>query len=124
MMKLFQVLPGAVALTLAFAPMVPVVAQSGPQPGVTNQTKPYRGPKLNLSDEQKAQMKEIRESTRAKIDAVLTNEQKAKIRAIRQEARKEMDAVLTPEQRAQLQQQRQMRQQMQQQQGTGTQSGM
>lgn len=139
MMKLLQILSGAVVLTLTCAPMVPVVAQSNPQPGMTNQTRSYRGLKLNLTDAQKAQMKQIRESTRAKIEAVLTDEQKvqlrtamqqqgkdrqafrnlnltddqqAKIRAIRQESRKQMDEVLTPEQRAQLQQQRQTRQQL------------
>lgn len=139
MMKQFQLVPGSLALALAIAPMLPAVAQSGPQPVGPNQTRPYHSLKLNLSNEQKARLKEIRESTRAKIEAVLTDEQKtqlrtamqqqgkdrqafrnlnltddqqAKIRAIRQESRKQMDEVLTPEQRAQLQQQRQTRLQL------------
>ncbi len=76
---------------------------------------------LNLSDAQKAQSKQITDTMRQKIDAVLTpqqrqqrdtarqnhqganlnlsSDQKAQIKAIREQAKTQVDAVLTPEQR-------------------------
>jgi periplasmic protein CpxP/Spy len=135
-------LPGALALALAYAaPLLPVVAQTPTAPAGQYSK---RGINLNLTADQKAQLKQIRESTRSQIDAVLTQEQreqlaaakqqrqqgqqgqktrgmwaslnltadqKAKVKAIRQDAKQKMDAVLTAEQRQQLEQQRQTRQQ-------------
>lgn len=125
MKKLF-LLPGVVALTLAVAPMVAVHAQnSAPAPRAGYKMQ------LNLTDAQKAQMKQIGENTRSQIAAVLTNEQraqweaakqqggksrqayqalnltddqKARIRSIKQASKQEMDKVLTQEQRDQLRQ--------------------
>lgn len=63
---------------------------------------------LNLTDDQKAAMKTIHESTKAKLDAVnkdesLTAEQKeAKIHQLRHGARMQMVKLLTPEQRQQM----------------------
>ncbi|PWT81024.1 MAG: hypothetical protein C5B58_10450 [Acidobacteria bacterium] len=81
--------------------------------------------KLNLSNDQKAQIKQIHESTKSQIVAVnkdtsLTADQKkTKIREIRQNARKQTDEVLTPEQRQQLQaEMKQMREKRQQKQQT------
>ncbi len=140
--KRFLLLPGALALALSYAPMLPVAAQT-PSAPTGNYQK--RGINLNLTDAQKAQLKQIRESTRSQIDAILTSEQKAQLaaakqqrqqgqkpqknwaalnltaeqktqmRAIRADAKQKMNAVLTAEQRQQLQQQRQqMRQKHQQ----------
>jgi Spy/CpxP family protein refolding chaperone len=63
---------------------------------------------LNLTDDQKAAMKTIHESTKAKLDAVnkdesLTADQKeAKIHQLRHGARMQMVKLLTPEQRQQM----------------------
>jgi len=80
---------------------------------------------LNLTDDQKAQMKKIHESTKAQLDAVnkdesLTADQKgAKIHQLRHGARLQMVKLLTPEQRQQMkaniQQMRASRRQQQQQ---------
>ncbi|WP_421656624.1 Spy/CpxP family protein refolding chaperone [Leptothermofonsia sp. ETS-13] len=133
--KLF-LLPGAIALILAATPGLPVFSQAVPPAPATRMEK--WGEKLNLTEEQKTQLKQIRASTRAQIEAVLTeeqktqlqtarqqrqklgknfsslnltDEQKSKIRAIRQEARKQMNAVLTAEQHQQLQRQREQKRQ-------------
>jgi Spy/CpxP family protein refolding chaperone len=63
---------------------------------------------LNLTDDQRAQMKTIHESTKAQLDAVqkdesLTTDQKeAKIHQLRHSARMQMVKLLTPEQRQQM----------------------
>jgi Spy/CpxP family protein refolding chaperone len=63
---------------------------------------------LNLTDDQKAGMKKIHESTKAQLDAVnkdesLSTDQKAaKIHELRHGARLEMVKLLTPEQREQM----------------------
>jgi periplasmic protein CpxP/Spy len=63
---------------------------------------------LNLSDNQKAQIKQIREGARSQVDAVkndssLSADQKeAKIHAIRRDTHEQMSKVLTPEQRKQM----------------------
>ena len=62
-------------------------------------------PDLNLTDDQKAQMKKIHEDAKSQIAAVnndssLSADQKqAKIRSIRMSSHKQMEALLTPEQR-------------------------
>lgn len=81
--KRLFLLPGALALALAYAtPMLPVAAQT-PAPSVGQH--PKRGVNLNLTADQKAQLKQIRESTRSQIEAVLTPEQKAQIAAAKQQ---------------------------------------
>ena len=63
---------------------------------------------LNLTDDQKAAMKRIHESTKAQLEAVnkdesLTADQKeAKIHQLRHGARSEMVKLLTPQQRQQM----------------------
>jgi Spy/CpxP family protein refolding chaperone len=63
---------------------------------------------LNLTDDQKAQIKQIHEGTRSKVEAVnndssLSADQKqAKIRDIRRDTREQVKKVLTPEQRKQF----------------------
>jgi Spy/CpxP family protein refolding chaperone len=75
-------------------------AQAAPAP----QNGPSR-PELNLTDDQKAQMKKIHQDAKAQIEAVnndssLSADQKqAKIHAIRRGSHKQVEAMLTPEQR-------------------------
>jgi Spy/CpxP family protein refolding chaperone len=63
---------------------------------------------LNLTDDQKAQIKKIHEDAKAKADAVKADttlsdaDKKAKFREIRKSAMTESKKVLTAEQRAQL----------------------
>lgn len=63
---------------------------------------------LNLTDDQKAEMKKIHESTKAQLDAVnkdesLTADQKkAKVHQLRHVARTQMVKLLTPEQQQQM----------------------
>jgi Spy/CpxP family protein refolding chaperone len=134
--KFSLLLPGAIALLLSATPILPAFSQStNPAPGPRMERW---GQNLNLTEDQKAKLKQIRESTRSQIEAVLTDDQKAKLRAareqqqkarqsfaslnlnddqkakirsIREEARKQMSAVLTDQQRQQLQQQRQQKHQ-------------
>jgi Spy/CpxP family protein refolding chaperone len=64
--------------------------------------------KLNLSDDQKAQVKKIHEDTKAQMsavqgDATLTADQKqAKMKQLRQASHKQVKQILTPEQRKQM----------------------
>ena len=93
---------------------------------------------LNLTDAQKTQLQQIKESTRQQMNAVLTPQQQeqkrlakeqrqrpnlnlsadqqSRIQAIRQSSKSQMEAVLTPEQRQQLEQLRQQWRQRRQQQ--------
>ena len=81
--KRLLLLPGALALALAYAaPMLPVVAQTPTAPMGQHHK---RGVNLNLTADQKAQLKQIHESTRSQIDAVLTPEQKAQLAAAKQQ---------------------------------------
>ena len=63
---------------------------------------------LNLTEDQQAQMKKIREDVKAKAQALKADtslsdtDKKAKFHELRVDAKKQMNAVLTPEQRQQL----------------------
>lgn len=95
------------------------VAQEKPQDQAapTQQASPAPGRRmhgekmlegLNLTDDQKAQIKKIHEDARAKADAVSADtslseaDKQAKLRAIHRDSMKQVHAVLTPEQRQQL----------------------
>lgn len=133
MKKILFLLPGAMALILSATPMLAVNAQeSAPAPmGERMQNKN----RLNLTADQKAKMKAMRENTRAQIDSVLTAEQrtqlqsekgqsmkrgkgmrslnlsadqKARIKTIMEASRRDREAILTP---AQLEQMRQFQSQ-------------
>lgn len=83
--KRFLFLPGALAIALSYAvPMLPVAAQTQTQTPPAGQY-PKRGVKLNLTEAQKAQLKQIRQSTRSQMDAILTPEQKAQLNAAKQQ---------------------------------------
>lgn len=67
---------------------------------------PYEG--LNLTDDQKTQIKKIHMDAKAKADAVMGDsslsdaDKQTKVKEIHKAARMEADKVLTPEQRAQM----------------------
>jgi len=84
--KLSLLLPGAIALALTVAPVLPAFSQSTTTPNAPQMHK-HRGGmnKLNLTDDQKARLKQIRESSRAQIESVLTDEQKSKLQAMKQQ---------------------------------------
>ena len=139
MKKLYLVIPGALALALAAFPVLPVFteAASALPAELAQRRGEGLGRRLNLTESQQAQMRQIRESTKAKIDRILTSEQQAELqrargerrrpnltltdeqktqmRTIRQDARRQMDALLTAEQKQQLEQMRQQRRQRRQQ---------
>lgn len=83
----------------------PAQTEAAPEQAPADAPKHMHHPKLNLTDDQKAQVKKIHESAKSQMEAVrndssLSAEQKdAKSREIRRSARKEMSGVLTPEQR-------------------------
>jgi len=127
-LKLIPLLAGAIALTVSTT--VPVTAQAQPtqqQPGQA-QKGVYKG--IELTEQQKAQMKTIRQNTRTQIEGILTPDQRAQyqaaigsgqkrrsayadmnlsqqqqsqIREIMQSSKTQMEAVLTSAQRQQLQ---------------------
>lgn len=115
--KQFAVAAGFLALTLspgisrAQSSQPPAQDQSQAAPAIPSQ---HEGRKhgamsgLNLTDEQKAEMKKIHESTKAELEAVnkdesLTADQKAaKIHELRRSARRQMVKQLTPDQRQQM----------------------
>ncbi|WP_216351461.1 hypothetical protein [Leptolyngbya sp. 'hensonii'] len=143
-MKSFSLLSGAIALMLTAAPLLPVFtnpAMAGPGRG-NHQEQIMKN--LNLSEDQKARIKAIREEAKSKMEAVLTEQQKqqlqqaklnrqngqkgqrpqlnlsedqkARMKAIREETKTKMEAVLTEQQKQQLQQMREQRRQNRQQQ--------
>jgi periplasmic protein CpxP/Spy len=81
---------------------------------------------LNLTDDQKAQVKQIREGARSQVDAVkndssLSAEQKeAKIKSIHRDAHMQMKKVLTPEQLKQMHENMREHHEMKQQQAPPT----
>jgi Spy/CpxP family protein refolding chaperone len=80
----------------------------GPTQAAPAQQNESSRPDLNLSDDQKAQMKKIHQEAKAQIEAVnsdssLSADQKqAKIHGIRQGSHKQVEAMLTPEQRQKM----------------------
>jgi Spy/CpxP family protein refolding chaperone len=115
-----QIAVAAGFLALTFAPGISR-AQSGSQPPAQDQSQAapaapaqHEGRMhgamqgLNLTDDQKAAMKKIHESTKAQLDAVnkdesLTADQKAaKALQLRHGARMQMVKLLRPEQRQQM----------------------
>jgi Spy/CpxP family protein refolding chaperone len=115
-----QIAVAAGFLALSFAPGISH-AQSGSQPPAQDQSQAapaapqqhegrmhgaMKG--LNLTDDQKAEMKKIHESTKSQLDGVkkdesLTADQKEmKIHQLRHSARMQMVKLLTPEQQQQM----------------------
>lgn len=162
--KLMPLLAGAIALGAVATPFV-VNAQANPsaQPllAQAQQGRQRQGKwaKLNLTDAQKQQMRQIGEETRTQLQGVLTadqkakleaakqnrqgqnrqgqnrqnwrqvmqslnltDEQKAKMKEIRQQQKSRMEAILTDQQKQQLQQMRQEWTQKRQQRQQGNQN--
>lgn len=93
MMKKFALLlPGVVALGLSLAPLMPALAQSATTTPMSQQQHRVRKNPLNLTDDQKAQIKKLHEETRAKIEGVLTADQKAQLEAWKQQRKAEWQA--------------------------------
>lgn len=90
-LKSLSLIAGAIALTLTATTFVVQAQDSSPSPlpGVDAQHKEW-GPwqKLNLTADQKNQIKQIHASTRSQIEAILTPDQLAKLQA-QQQARQE-----------------------------------
>ncbi len=108
------VLLAAGLLAISGSPML-ASAAAIPQDAGQTQAAPAEGtrggrPDLNLTDDQKAQMKKIHEDAKSQIAAVnndtsLSADQKqAKIQAIHRDTHKQTEALLTPEQRQQMKQ--------------------
>jgi periplasmic protein CpxP/Spy len=97
-------------MALLFASASPALVRAqdtqdaGQQQAPPAQSAPAK-PDLNLTDDQKAQMKQIHENAKSQIDAVnsdsslSTGQKQAKIGQIHRETRKQVEAILTPEQR-------------------------
>lgn len=138
-LKLMQLIAGALALTVAAAPLS-VKAQpnqsSQAAPGQAQNRSQFGG--LELTEQQKNQFAQIRRDTRAQIEKVLTQEQRkqfqsaiqsgkgrqtpfaamnlsseqqTQIQTIMQSAKSRAEAILTPQQRQQIQQYIQQRRQ-------------
>jgi Spy/CpxP family protein refolding chaperone len=136
--KLMPMLAGAVALTVVATPLVVnAQANTSSQPllaQANRQDRQSKWDKLNLSEEQKQQLRQIQEETRAQMQALLTpeqqeqfktamqnrqgrnsgktalnlsEEQKAQMRQIMEAKKSRMQAILTPAQQQQLEQMRQ-----------------
>jgi periplasmic protein CpxP/Spy len=101
-------------LAIAVSPMLASAAAIPQDGGQTqaapaDQARPSR-PDLNLTDDQKAQMKKIHEGAKSQVAAVnndssLSADQKqAKIQAIHRDTHKQTEALLTPEQRQTMKQ--------------------
>lgn len=125
--KHILLLPGVFALALAAVPSMPAFAQNQPAP--TQSAPAKRGmDRLNLTASQKTQMQQIRQNTKAEVDAYLQSQgitvpqgqkpgkgmrslnlseaQKAQIKAIHEKGKQQVQALLTPEQKAMMQQRR------------------
>lgn len=112
-----QIAVAAGFLALTFAPGISRAQDSAQPPAQDqSQTAPAKHEGrmhgamkgLNLTDDQRAEMKKIHESTKSQVDALkqdesLTADQKeAKIHQLRHSARMQMVKLLTPEQREQM----------------------
>ncbi len=128
MKKALFLLPGVVAVMFAAAPIIS--GHNSTALADQARTGGWHGhdalEKLNLTDSQKTQIKQIRESAKQQMDAVLTSDQKtqqqqarlqhtrpklnlsddqkAQLKQIRQSTESQINAVLTPQQQQQLQQ--------------------
>lgn len=101
-------------LAISVSPMLATAAAVPQDAGQTQAAPADQGkrsrPDLNLTDDQKAQMKRIHEDAKSQIAAVnndtsLSADQKqAKIQSIHRDTHKQTEALLTPEQRQTMKQ--------------------
>ncbi len=137
-LKKLSFLAGAIALTLTAIPFAAQADISSSSSTIVAQGK--RGGwknKLNLTEAQKTQMQQIKESARAEMERILTPEQlnklqaakasgqkkrgvwqslnltdaqKAELKKVRESKKAQFEAILTDEQKATMQEMKQMRQ--------------
>jgi Spy/CpxP family protein refolding chaperone len=121
-LKTLSFITGAIALTLTAVPYIAKVQAGTPSPLLVAQSNQGKGPwaSLNLTEEQKSQIRTIRQNTRQQLQGFkqelglaqgqrinyksLTAEQKQTLKGIKKLEWQQIQAVLTPEQRQQLQQ--------------------
>ncbi|MBD1862547.1 MULTISPECIES: Spy/CpxP family protein refolding chaperone [Trichocoleus] len=86
-LKLIPLLAGAIAMTLAAAPLATQVVQAQSDTGTPSQSGPrMKGMNaLNLSAEQRAQMQQIHAEAKAQIEQVLTAEQRQQLEAAKEQ---------------------------------------
>jgi len=111
-----KILRNILVAGLLFACASPALtrAQSGSQDSGQSGAAPAQsapaGPNLNLTDDQKTQIKQIHEDTETQIKAIESNsslsaaQKQQQIQQIREDARKQEEALLTPEQKKILEQ--------------------
>jgi periplasmic protein CpxP/Spy len=114
--RMLPLLLSVATTALAVFPMPLIFAQ--PTAPETEQNSPRQSRWDNLSPEQQAQIKQIKQSSRAQIDAILTPEQRSQVEAARSRGEKPKQFMttlnLTETQKAQIQAIRQQsRQQIQ-----------
>ena len=124
--KALLLLPGAIALMFAASPLLPGSIKAAVADTVHAHGGHGMMQQLNLSDAQKTQIKQYRQSAKQQIDAILTSDQKtaiqqarenhtrpnlnlsddqkAQMKAIHQQTEANIEAVLNPDQLQQLQQ--------------------
>ena len=82
--KPLPLLAGAIALSLSFGSTLPAFSQStGATPTEQNRMLQHKN-RLNLTPDQQARMKQIRQNTRSQLDGILTAEQRAQLQRDRQ----------------------------------------
>jgi protein CpxP len=84
--KLLTLFAGAVTLSLSVASVVPVFAQSTTLAQQQGHHRHYKN-RLNLTADQQAQIKKIRQDEQTAINNILTTDQKAQLKAERQARR-------------------------------------
>ena len=77
------ILAAVITVGLSATPML-VQAQDTTTPPARGEFKERMAERLNLTQEQKNQLKQIRENTRSQIESVLTEEQRQKLQAAKQ----------------------------------------
>lgn len=108
LVKLLPVLMATASLTLSASVIPAAFAQSNTPDAPAQQQRRWEGKnKLNLTEEQKEQMKLIKQAEREQMNNILTDEQKARLEAAkgnRENMRQVLSSLnLTPEQQAQIQ---------------------
>jgi Spy/CpxP family protein refolding chaperone len=103
-----------VLLVCATPALIRAQGSGGSQDSGQTQTTPTQssgaGPNLNLTDDQKEQIKQIREQIQAEIKAIQDNsslsaqQKEEQMKQVREDARKQEAALLTPQQKQILEQ--------------------
>ncbi len=92
-MKISRLVSGVLIGILASAPLLPAIAQPASPPVVRPEGKRN---KLNLTEAQREQMRQIRDWTRSQIDQVLTADQKQQLQAAREQNKQQLQQGQRP----------------------------